>query len=152
MAPKVAYLDWLERSVAASVADGALGELVVVRAFFALSEDHGELTRGAGAAVAMAGRLFGQPLAMLHAEGSAEAGQISVHASFGGRTAMLSAELVRPGERPEVRLLILGEKGSLNHDDEPGADGLPVDLTPPEAARETALVERSLRTGGPVEA
>ena len=150
MAPAMAHLDWLERSVAASLADGSIGQPVAVRLFLALSEDHGALTSAAGAGVAMAGRWFGEPLGRLLARGSARDGQVSVHASFAGRTALVSAELMRPGGRREVRLLILGQKGSLSHEDEPGADGLRVDVSPPAAQRETELVERSLRESTPV--
>lgn len=151
MAPTVAYLDWLEQSVAASLKDGSLGEPVAVRLFLALGDDHGELARGAGAALAMAGRWFGKPLDRLYAAGSARDGQISAQAGFGGRTALVSAELIRPGRRREVRLLVLGQKGTLTHDDEPGSDGLRIDVTPPEARRETEWVERSLRDGAPVD-
>lgn len=151
MAPTVAYLDWLERSVAASLAEGAVGEPVAVRLFLALSEDHGALARTAGAAVAIAGRWFGRPLDRVYAQGAAREGQIAAQASFGGRTALVSAELIRPGDRADVRLLVLGQKGTLTHEDEPGADGLRVDLSPPQAARETELIERSLGVAAPVE-
>ncbi len=147
----MAYLEWLEQSLQDAAARDAIGEPVAVRAYLALGEDHGELARTTGAAVAMAGRLLGQPLEALHAQGSPERGEISVHAAFDGRIAMLSAELVRAGKPRDVKVVLLGEKGTVSHEDEPGADGLPVDLRPPDAARETALVERSLRTEGPVE-
>ena len=147
MAPTVAYLDWLEESVAAALRDGALGEPVAVRLFLALGEDHGELARMAAAGVAAAGRWFGAPLERAYAQGSVASGQISALATFAGRTAVIGAELVRSGGRPEVRLLVLGQKGSLAHEDWPGGDGLRVDLGPPEASRETDLIERSLREG-----
>jgi hypothetical protein len=147
----MAYLEWLEQSVAASLGDGSIGEPVAVRLFLALGEDHGELTRTLGAAVAAAGRWLREPLRRLYAHGSAREGQISALAIFGGRTALLSSELIRPGGRREVRLLVLCQRGSLTHDDEPGSDGLRVDVSPPAAQRETALIERSLREGAPLE-
>jgi hypothetical protein len=147
----VAYLDWLAQSVAASLRDGSIGEPVAVRLFLVLTADHGELVRGAAAGVAMAGGWFAQPLERLHAQGAVREGQISVQASFAGRTALVSAELLRQAGRPEVRLLILGQKGSLTHEDQPGSDGLAVDLKPPEAKRESELIERSLREGAPQE-
>ena len=73
----VAYLDWLEQSVAAALAEGSIGEPVAVRLFIALGEDHGELERTAGAALGMAGRWLGQSLVRLYAQGSAQEGQIS---------------------------------------------------------------------------
>jgi hypothetical protein len=151
MAPAVAYLDWLEQSVAAALGEGSVGEPVSVRLFLALSEDHGELTRNAAAGVAAAGRWFRQPLERLFAQGSVEQGQISALASFAGRTAIVSAELVRPGGHAEIRLLALGQKGSLAYQDAPGADGIRVDLRPPEAPLETELIEGSLRDGFPRE-
>ena len=148
----VAYWEWLEENVAASLADGTIGEPVAVRLFVALGQDHGQLERTAGAAIAVAGRWFDLSLSRLYAQGSVREGQLSVQATFGGRTALVSAELVRPGNQSEARLLILGQKGTLTHEDNPGADGIPVDATPLQASRETALVQRSLSTGGPVEA
>jgi hypothetical protein len=147
----VAYLEWLEQSVAASLADGSVGEPVAVRLFLALSEDHGEVARMAGSGVAAAGRWFAKPLERVYAQGSLHEGRVSALATFAGRTALVSVDLVRPGKQPAVRLLILGQRGSLTHEDEPGSDGLRVDLTPPEARRETELIERSLRDGAPQE-
>jgi hypothetical protein len=146
----MAYLNWLEQSVASALRDGSVGTPVAVRLFVALGDDHGELTRAAAAGVAAAGRWLGAPLERLYAQGSAQSGQVSVIAKFGGCTALVSAELVRPGGRPEVRLLALGSTGTLTHDDWPGSDGIRVDLTPPEARRETDLIERSLREAVPL--
>ena len=150
--PQVAYLDWLESSLAESLETANIGELAVIRAYLALDEDHGRLTAVSGATVALAGRLLGRTLDALHAEGGVEQGQISVQASFGGLLAMISVEALQPGKSPEARLFLLGEKGSLNHEDSPGSDGIRVDLAPPASPSETAQVERSLQTGGPVEA
>ena len=147
----VAYMDWLEQSVAAVLAEGSIGEPVAARLFVALGEDHGELERTAGAALRMTGRWLGRPLARLYAQGSAREGQISVQATFGGRMALLSAELVRPGGCSEVRLLVLGQKGALTHEDIPGADGLPIDAAPLAAPGEVSLIRRSLQSAGPVE-
>ena len=152
MAPAVAYLNWLEQSVASSLTDGSIGRPVAVRLFLVLSEDHGELARTAGAAVAIAGRWFGAPLESVYAQGSAREGQVSALATYAGRTALVSAELARPGGRREARLLVLGQSGTLTHDDEPGSDGLPIDLQAPDARRETALIERSLAAQGAVKA
>jgi hypothetical protein len=141
----LAYWDWLRESVASALAERSIGRPVAVRLFVAVVEDHGELTRAAGAGVEMAAAWFGLPLGRLHAQGSARDGQVSVVADCGGRTALVSAELRRPGARPEVRVLVVGERGTLTYDDEPGADGIRVDLRPPAAIETTRAIERALR-------
>lgn len=154
----VAYLDWLEETLARKLAEKPIGEPVALRAYLQFSTDHGLLTPTLAAAVAIAGRWLGSEKPRVYAQGSPQQGFVSVLATFpNGRTALLSSDLVRAGaaggEAPSVTLLLIGNHGTMQFTDRPGLDGLPVDLKPPchtEQRRIAALIERSLSEGRPV--
>ncbi len=154
----VAYLDWLEETLASKLASKPIGEPVALRAYLQLTSDHGLLTPTAAAAVAMAGSWFGTSLLSLYAQGGAEPGYVSILAKFAkGQTALISSDLVRSGakpceEFPAATLVLIGNHGSMQFSDSPGSDGLPVDLTPPNNAPQRQLlrlIQESLRDGKP---
>lgn len=152
----VAYLDWVGETLAARLAQDSIGEPVAMRAFLQLSADHGLLIPTLATALAGAVRWFG-PLSSVYAQGGATAGHVSVLAEYGGRTALVSTELLRSGEagseQPNIRYLVIGNHGTVQFSDAPGEDGLRVDVSP-NADRATnaaaALIEESLRQGRPV--
>ncbi len=156
---RVAYFEWLGQAVGAKLADKPIGDAVALRAYLQLASDHGLLIPTLAAALAMAGRWLGSPTG-LYAQGGSRQGSVSALAHFSGRTALISSDLIRPGdgagaERPTVTLLLIGNRGSLQFSDHPGADGLPVILDPPHGEGERnirAMIEQSLRQQRPVTA
>lgn len=152
------YLSWLEDALAAKLAGQPIGTPVALRAYLQLSSDHGLLISQAVGMTALAERWFSGKAASIYSQGSAEAGYVSLLVQFAaGETALVVSELVRParggaGERPLVKLLVVGNHGTIEFEDAPGPDGLPVDVASPDGPRERELsreVERSLRSGQP---
>jgi hypothetical protein len=155
----MAYLDWLEQTLATRLADKPIGEPVAVRAFFQLSEDHGLLQPALAEAAAAAARWLNARPTRLFAQGGAAAGYVSALVEFaGGQTALLTSEARHPsgpslGES-EVLVLILGNHGTLRYNDQPGAGGIAFPALPATSSRYqpwAAAIERSLRTGRAVE-
>ena len=152
------YLSWLEDALARKTAEQAIGTPVALRAYLQLVSDHGLLVSQAAGMTALAERWFGGKATSVYSQGSAETGYISSLIQFAaGETALVVSELVRPardgaGERPLVKLLIVGNHGTIEFEETPGQDGLPVDVALPDGPRERELareVERSLRSGQP---
>ena len=152
---RVAYFQWLGQAVRAKLTDKPIGDAVALRAYLQLTSDHGLLIPTLAAALAMAGRWLGSPTG-LYAQGGSRQGYVSALAQFSGRTALISSDLIRTGdERPAVTLLLVGNRGSLQFSDHPGADGLLVNLDPPHGEEERnigAMIEQSLRQKRPVAA
>lgn len=150
------YLKWLEESLTAELAGKPIGEPVALRAYLELSGDHGHLVPTAAAAAAIAGRWFGDGLPTVYAQGGANQGYISITAGYpGGQTALIVVESHRAdtAEPPAARLLLIGNKGTIEFADSPGSDLRPIDLSPPFGPSEDALadaISRSLRLRGPV--
>ena len=153
----MSYLEWLENSLTDKLEEQPVGEPVALRAYLELSEDHGHLVPTAGAMAAVAGAWFGAGLPKVYALGGAGQGFVSVTATYpGGQTALIVAESLSAaaGERPSVRLLLIGNRGTMEFADAPGADFRTVDRTPPAGAGSAALsraIADSLRSGAPVE-
>ena len=151
------YLEWLENSLTDKLKEQPIGEPVALRAYLELSDDHGHLVPTAGAMAAIAGAWFGAGLPKVYALGGADQGYVSVTATYpGGQTALIVAESLRgaAGERPSVRLLLIGNHGTMEFADSPGADFRAVDRTPPADTSTEALgraIADSLRSGVPVE-
>ena len=155
------YLDWLEEVLAEKLASKPIGEPVALRAHVSLTADHGLLVPTLAATVKVASRWFGQGRPKLYAQGGAQQGHVSVLATYaGGQTAVLGSELLQDGEAhgsadAGVRLLLVGNHGTLEFTDAPGSDTLKVDLAP-STDRETRIlirsIERSLTQQKPVAA
>ena len=146
----MAYLDWLEKTLASKLSEKPIGEPVVVRAFYQLTPDHGVLIPVLAAATSMAASWLGSRPARVYAQGGAAHGYATVLAEFaGGQTALITSETAQP-EGHSVRVLIIGNHGTLSYHDAPG--GGPV-LAPDSAGnrRLHAAIERSLRAGRTVE-
>lgn len=155
----MAYLSWLEQKLAAKLAEQPIGTPVALRAYVQLTSDHGLLARNAAAVTALAERWFGSAVSSVYSQGSAGSGYVSVLVQFAaGQTALAVSELLRPGEgalreQPTMKLLVVGNHGTIEFEDRPGADALAVELSPPNDPRVGELsreVERSLRSGQPV--
>ena len=153
------YLDWLEETLSGKLASKPIGEPVALRAHVRLTSDHGLLIPTLAATVKVVSRWFGQATPKLYAQGGAEQGHVSVLATFaGGQTALVGSELIRDSDAPrtneaEVRLLLVGNHGTMEFADTPGADTLPVDLAVSSDPQTQALVraiQQSLKEGGPV--
>lgn len=149
-------MKWLEESLAGKLAEKPIGEPVVLRAYLELSGDHGHLVPTVAAAAAIASRWFGGGLPTVYAQGGADQGYVSITASYpGGQTALIVAESRRgdTAEPAAARLLVIGNKGSIEFADAPGSDMRSIDLSPPAGPEEDALGEviiRSLRSRSPV--
>jgi hypothetical protein len=152
------YLSWLEQALAAKLAEHPVGTPVALRAYVQLTSDHGLLVSNAAGMTALAERWLGGKATSVYSQGSAESGYVSVLIQFAtGQTALVVSELARPGngaprERPLVKLIVVGNRGTIEFEDAPGSDGLPVDVALPDGPRERELsreVERSLRSGQP---
>ena len=155
------YLTWLEDALAAKLAEQPIGTPVALRAYLQLGSDHGLLISQVAGMAALAERWLGSKATSFYSQGSAESGYVSLLVQFAaGETALVVSELVRPArdgadERPFVKLLVVGNHGTIEFEDAPGSDGLPVDVAPPDGPRERELsreVERSLRSGQPAAA
>lgn len=153
----MSYIEWLENSLTDKLEEQPVGEPVALRAYLELSDDHGHLVPTAGAMASVAGAWFGAGLPKVYALGGADQGYVSVTATYpGGQTALIVAESLSAaaGERPSVRLLLIGNRGTMEFVDSPGADFRTVDRTPPAGASSEALsraIAESLRSGVPVE-
>ena len=153
----MSYLKWLESSLTDKLKEQPIGEPVALRAYLELSDDHGHLVPTAGAMVAIAGTWFGEGLPKVYALGGADQGYVSVTATYpGGQTALIVAESLRgaAGEWPSVRLLLIGNQGTMEFADSPGADFRTVDRTPPADTSTDTLgraIADSLQSGAPVE-
>lgn len=152
------YISWLEGALAAKLAEQPIGTPVALRGYLQLGTDHGLLISQAAGMTALAERWFGGKATSIYSQGSVESGYVSLLVQFAaGETALVVSELVRPardgaGERPLVKLLVVGNHGTIEFEDTPGSDGLPVDVSPVDGPRERELareVERSLRSGQP---
>jgi hypothetical protein len=152
----LSYLKWLEESLSGKLDAKPIGEPVALRAYLELSSDHGHLVPTAAAAAAIAGRWFGAGLPTVYAQGGAGQGYVSITARYpGGQTALIVAEARRGDttEPPAARLLLIGNKGTIEFADSPGSDMRPIDFSPPSGPAEGALgdaISSSLRSGSPV--
>ncbi len=155
------YLDWLEEALAGKLAAKPVGEPVALRAHVRLTSDHGLLIPTLAATVKIVSRWFSQGRPKLYTQGGPEQGHVSVLATFaGGQTALVGTELIRDAEAPgtgeaAVRILLVGNHGTMEFVDTPGADTLPVDLavsTDPEAQALARAIGQSLSEHKPVAA
>lgn len=152
----MSYLKWLEDSLADKLKEQPVGVPVALRAYLELSGDHGHLVPTAGALAAAAAGWFGAGLPNVYALGGADQGYVSVTAGYpGGQTAVIVVESLRgaAGEQPSVRLLLIGNHGTMEFADVPGADTRTADLAPPTNTKADALsraIEHSLQSHEPV--
>ena len=150
------YLKWIEQSLAAKLSEQPIGEPVALRMYLELSGDHGHLVPTAGVAAAIASRWFGTGLPTVYAQGGADQGYVSITASYpGGQTALIVAESRRGDSAglPSARLLLIGNRGTVEFVDSPDARTRVIDLSPPSGREEDALsqaIGRSLRSRAPV--
>ena len=128
----MSYFDILSESLQAKLETGSIGEPVALRLYLQLSSDHGLLLSTAAAGVGLAERWFAAPAEVLHMQGSVAAGYVSVLAQARGRTALINAEVIG-ANRPDafVRLLLVGNNGSVEFEDSPSKIGREADLTDP---------------------
>ena len=145
----MAYLDWLDRTLQAKLAERPVGEPVALRISLAVTEDHGLLIPTLARALSLASAWLGSRTERLYAMGSLHDGSVSVLAeSAGGQTAIVSSELARGSVA--VRVLLIGNHGTLSWEDSPGADGLKADFRIEESSQDKWLreaLERSLESG-----
>ena len=142
----MAYLEWLDQSVQAVLAEKPAGTPVALRAYFQVTGDHGLLLPLLAQAVEAAARWHQGAVTRLFAQGDLTAGYVSVVAEFrNGGTGLITVETCRH-EKPHVTLLIFGNRGTIRLDDSPDAEGVA-----PKPSPLTPLLERSLREGEPVE-
>jgi hypothetical protein len=142
----VAYFEWLDKAVTASLAREAIGKPVALRAYLQVTADHGLLLAVLAQSVGAASGWFGSPVSRLFAQGNHADGYLSVLAEFsGGQTALITAE-TRRREASSVTILIFGNHGTMRYDDAPVAP--PVE---PASAALVRVIEGSLKSGEPVE-
>ena len=152
----MSYLKWLEDSLADKLKEQPVGVPVALRAYLELSGDHGHLVPTAGALAAAAAGWFGAGLPNVYALGGADQGYVSVTATYPrGQTAVIVVESLRgaAAEQPGVRLLLIGNHGTMEFADVPGADTRTADLAPPADTKADILsraIERSLRSRTPI--
>jgi hypothetical protein len=140
------YFAWLEKTVAGAIAQQRIGSLVSLRAFFQLSADHGRLMGILGEALAAAGKWFGSRPVRVYALGGIKAGEITAMIEYsGGETALVSAGVLRDPV-PIADLMLIGNRGTLRHQDSP-------QLGEPGRGDEKLLraIEKSLVGQAPVE-
>ena len=149
-------MKWLEESLTEKLAEKPIGEPVALRAYLELSGDHGHLVPTAASTAAIASRWFGAGLPTVYAQGGVDQGYVSITASYpSGQTALIVAESRRgdTAEPSAARLLLIGNKGSIEFADLPGSDKRSLDFSPLAGPEEDALgdaIIRSLRSGNPV--
>ena len=145
----MAYLDWLDRTLQAKLAEKPVGEPVALRFSLAATEDHGLLIPALARALSLASAWLGSRIERVYAMGSLHGGSVSVLAEpAGGQTAIVSSELARGAVA--VRVLLIGNHGTLSWEDSPGADGLKVDSRIEGRSEDQWLreaLERSLESG-----
>src|SRR5262245_45571344 len=140
----MAYLDQLEKWIASGLAQKPVGEPVAVRAFYQLTADHGLLLPMLAAATSMTATWFSSQPVRLYALGGAQTGYISVLAEFArGQTAILTVESLQQ-RRPAVSVLVIGNHGTLRHEDSPELTGIDTSEIPWKKPLLAAL-EQSLR-------
>ncbi len=152
----MSYLKWFEDSLAEKLKEQPVGVPVALRVYVELSGDHGHLVPTAGVMAAAAAGWFSAGLPNVYALGGADQGYVSVTATYpGGQTAVIVVESLRgtAGEQPNVRLLLIGNHGTMEFADTPGSDTRTVDLDPPantEAGALSRAIERSLQSRTPI--
>jgi hypothetical protein len=82
----MSYFDTLSDSLTSALERDAVGESVVFRLYLQVSGDHGLLAPVGAAGVQLAERCFGAESSVLHAQGSAASGYLSILAECRGRT------------------------------------------------------------------
>jgi hypothetical protein len=141
----MAYLTWLGGAVQQAITQKRIGSPVALRAFFLLSSDHGLLLPTMAEALTAAARWFGSPLTRVYALGTVQAGEITALAEFAaGQTALVTAATLRD-PIPLADILVIGNHGTLRHQDHPEA--FQPGRADPKLAR---ALERSLAAGDPV--
>ena len=148
----MSYFDWLTGSLREKLAERVVGEPVALRGYVQIADDHGLLIPALAATVVMAETWFESVRPTVYAQGDIREGSVSVLAAFtNGRIAVLSSDLVRPStalEVPSVDLILIGNHGTMQFSDQPGNDGVAVDIDPsdhPAQRRMVTLIENSLR-------
>jgi hypothetical protein len=127
-----AYLNWLESSIAAKLAGGAIGKVVFVRAHCQWTADHGVLSPVLDAALAVVVGWVGSGVRRREVQGSPASGFLNALVDFeGGQTALVASEATLGGE-PQTQLLIVGQHGTVRFDDYPDPGLL---REPPKAVR-----------------
>jgi hypothetical protein len=142
----MAYLAWLADNVQNAITQKRIGTPVALRGFFLLSPDHGLLLPTLAEALMTAAQWFGSPLTRVYALGGVRGGEITALAEFSaGQTALLTAATLRD-PTPLADLLVIGNHGTLRHQDHPES------FQPGRADANLArALERSLAAGVPVE-
>ena len=111
------YLAWLDRTLAAKLAETPVGRPVFLRAFLQLTSDHGVLRGVAEETIRLAARWIGSEVRSVHWQGGVEEGYWTAMVEFeAGQTALISSETPGLGE-PAAELLLLGQHGSLRFSD-----------------------------------
>lgn len=153
------YLDWLEEVLAGKLTAKPVGDPVAVRVHARLTSDHGLLIPTLAATVRIVSRWFGQDSPKLYAQGGVEQSHVNVLATFaGGQTALVGSELIRESatshtNQTEVKILLVGNHGTMEFADSPGEDTLPVDLALSNDSQAQAIaraIEQSLREHKPI--
>jgi len=142
----MAYLTWLGGAVQQAITQKRIGSPVALRAFFLLSPDHGLLLPTLTEALTAVTQWFGSPLTRVYALGGVRTGEVTALAEFSaGQTALLTAATLRD-PTPLADLLVIGNHGTLRHQDHP--ESFQPGRADPQLAR---ALERSLAAGAPVE-
>ena len=148
------YFAWLEKTVGAKLAAGAIGRPVFIRAHLELSADHGLLIPVTEAVLAITRRWMGSAAGVrgIYALGGVKHGSVTLQVEFAqGQTALVSAEPVHPAAEPAVQILCTGQHGSLRFDDFPDPSALTQPIEPPKPGYR-GYIERSLVSGKTVRA
>lgn len=157
-AASVSYLRRLREAVLQKISSGHLGEPVFARLVLAVSADHGHLLPAAGEGVALAGEVLRAQVQRVYAGGSVKSGHLAVQVELeAGRTALVTVAMLRH-ELPRVDLLVIGNHGTLYHEnnekalsqefvDVPGFQFFKVTTTGQHAQE---AVRQSLSKGEPV--
>jgi hypothetical protein len=137
------YLDVMSESLAAKLARGEVGRPVALRLYLQLSSDHGLILPHCAAGTRLAEQLFGARADILHAQGGVASGYVSVLARCGAGTALIHSEVAWPkAPAAYLRLLLVGESGSIEFEDSPGDLGRSADLAAPDWAGLQQIAER----------
>jgi hypothetical protein len=114
-----AYLEWLDKSVAARLAEVA--PVVFVRAHLQWTADQGALRTVAAKGGAMVARWVGAQEAARDVSGSAAAGSLHALIEFEqGQSALVCVEVTHgTAVEPQTQVLVVGRHGTVRFDDFP---------------------------------
>lgn len=112
------YLSRLIESVSEEISSGRLGQPVFTRLSLIISPDLDHLLPAAGEAVVTVGKMLNVATSSLLAAGNVESGHLTAQLNFdGGRGALVVVTVLRD-EPCRVDLLLIGNHGTLRHENE----------------------------------